>query len=140
MSYVDTGKPATKRHETVLFLHGNPASSYLWCNIIPHISPGFRCVAPDLIGFGQSGKHDIAYRFIDHADYLKAFISAVLPTDKLILVVQDWGSALGFNWACLNPNRVAGLVFSEFLRPFPTWDDLVAEPAQGHFKKFRESH
>jgi haloalkane dehalogenase len=138
MTYIDTGAPQTDRQEIALFIHGNPVSSYLWRNIIPHLSPQVRCVAPELIGFGSSGKPSIPYRFTDHAAYLSAFISAILPDQKLILIVQDWGSALGFNWASQNQNRVLGLAFWEFLRPFPTFDDLVGGPSQVLYRKFRD--
>jgi haloalkane dehalogenase len=138
MTYIDTGAPQTDRQEVALFIHGNPVSSYLWRNIIPHISPKLRCVAPDLIGFGSSGKPSIPYRFTDHAAYISAFISAILPNEKLILIVQDWGSALGFHWASHNENRVLGLAFWEFLRPFPTFDDLVLGPSQALYRKFRD--
>jgi haloalkane dehalogenase len=137
MTYVDTGSPTKNRKEVALFLHGNPTSSYYWRNVIPHVSPEVRCIAPDLIGFGQSGKPDIAYRFVDHVKYLEAFISAVLPTGKIIIVAQDWGTALGFNWAYLNQNRIVGLAFSEFLRPYPTWDDMRG-PARTMFEKIRD--
>src|ERR1700753_1550861 len=100
MAYVDTQKPFNKGNasdHTVVFLHGNPTSSYLYRNIIPHISPDYRCVAPDLIGMGASDKPKIGYYFVDHANYLAAFLDAVVPTGRIILVVHDWGSALGFN-------------------------------------------
>ncbi|KAE9379859.1 putative Haloalkane dehalogenase [Stipitochalara longipes BDJ] len=137
MTYIDTGSPQTDRKEVALFLHGNPASSYIWRNIIPHVSPTIRCIAPDLIGMGQSGKPSIPYHFINHAEYLAAFISAILPTEKLTLVVHDWGSALGLNWAFLNQSRVSRLVLSEFVRPYLSWNEL-AGPAQTMFKKFRD--
>lgn len=138
MTYIDTGAPQTDRQEVALFIHGNPVSSYLWRNIIPHISPYHRCIAPDLIGFGSSGKPSIPYRFTDHAAYLSAFISTVLPDQKLILIVQDWGSALGFNWASQNSERVLGIAFWEFLRPFPKFDDLVTGPSQALYRSFRD--
>ncbi|KAN0089613.1 alpha/beta-hydrolase [Hyaloscypha variabilis] len=138
MTYIDTGAPQTNRQELALFIHGNPVSTYLWRNIIPHVSPKLRCIAPDLIGFGSSGKPSIPYRFRDHAAYLSAFIDAILPNQKVILIVQDWGSALGFNWASQNSNRVLGLAFWEFLRPFPTFDDLVRGPSQTLYRNFRD--
>lgn len=138
MTYIDTGAPQTDDQEVALFIHGNPVSSYLWRNIIPHVSPRVRCVAPELIGFGSSGKPSIPYRFTDQAAYLSAFISAILPNDKVILIVQDWGSAIGFNWASQNEEKVLGLAFWEFLRPFPTFDDLVGGPSQTLYRKFRD--
>jgi haloalkane dehalogenase len=91
MSYVDVGEG-----EPIVFLHGNPTSSYLWRNIIPHVSDIGRCLAPDLIGMGQSGRSPTySYRFVDHARYLDAWFDA-MNLSKAILVVHDWGSALGF--------------------------------------------
>jgi haloalkane dehalogenase len=90
MNYVDVlGSKMAYRDEGVsgagkpvaLFLHGNPTSSYLWRNVIPHVAPYLRCVAPDLIGFGNSGKPDIPYRVEDHARYLQAFIEALKLSD-----------------------------------------------------------
>lgn len=141
MAYVDTGKPLNSEHATegtVVFLHGNPTSSYLYRNIIPHVSPKFRCVAPDLIGMGASDKPRIEYRFVDHARYLSKFFDAVIPSGKIILVIQDWGSALGFDWAYQHQNRVAGLAFMEFIRPFPTWDSMIMGKMQETFRSFRD--
>ena len=137
MAYVDTTN-ASNSTTTAVFLHGNPTSSYIWRNIIPHISTQQRCVAPDLIGMGRSDKPDIAYRFVDHARYIDAFLDVVVPTGKVLLVVQDWGSALGLHWACRNPGRVAGIALMEFIRPFETWNDMGGEgPSQDLFKAFR---
>src|SRR5262245_1269456 len=94
MSYVEAGT----RGPVVLFLHGNPTSSYIWRNIIPHVAPVARCIAPDLIGFGRSGKPDIEYRFVDHVRYLDAFLAA-LGIEELAFVAQDWGTALAFHHA-----------------------------------------
>ena len=82
----------------ILFLHGQPTSSYLWRNVIAHVSPHGRCIAPDLIGMGRSDKPDLAYQFTDHARYLDAFIDA-LDLRDVTLVIHDWGSGLGFHWA-----------------------------------------
>lgn len=120
-----------------LFLHGNPTSSYIWRNIIPHVAPVARCIAPDLIGFGQSGKPDIAYRFADHARYLDAFLEAAGLTSAY-LVAQDWGTALAFHLAARRPDFVRGLAFMEFIRPMPTWEDFHQSPAAREtFRKFR---
>jgi haloalkane dehalogenase len=120
-----------------LFLHGNPTSSYIWRNIIPHVAPVARCIAPDLIGFGQSGKPDIAYRFADHARYLDAFLEAAGLTSAY-LVAQDWGTALAFHLAARRPNFVRGLAFMEFIRPMTTWNDFHQLPAAREiFRKFR---
>ena len=91
MHYVEEGEG-----DPVLFLHGNPTSSYLWRNVIPHVSPQARCIALDLIGMGRSDKPDIEYRFFDHARYVEGFIEALGLTD-LTLVMHDWGSGLGFH-------------------------------------------
>jgi haloalkane dehalogenase len=135
MAYVDQGK-GNADTPVALFLHGNPTSSFLWRNVIPHIAPQVRCIAPDLIGFGDSDKPDIAYRVEDHARYLQAFIE-VLELNDVILVVHDWGSALGLDWARRHPERVRGLALMEFLAPMPTWLDLHAQPYE-FFKTFRD--
>ena len=99
-AYVDVGAgPA------VLFLHGNPTSSYLWRDVISHVAPHGRCIAPDLIGMGSSDKPDIAYRIEDHARYLEGFVEALGLTET-VLVLHDWGSALGLDWARRHPGRV----------------------------------
>jgi haloalkane dehalogenase len=139
MAYVDTGMPSATA-PTVVFLHGNPTSSYLYRNIIPHISPIARCIAPDLIGFGDSGKMPSnAYYIRDHVRYIAAFLDAVVPKEKkeqFFLVIHDWGSALGFDWASKNPSRVAGLVFMEFICPGMSINDLPEEP-RAAFTGFR---
>ena len=120
-----------------LFLHGNPTSSYIWRNVLPHVMPVARCIAPDLIGFGQSGKPDIEYRFADHVRYLDAFIEAA-GIDSAYLVAQDWGTALAFHLAARRPDLVRGLAFMEFIRPMRTWDDFhQAEAARETFRRFR---
>jgi haloalkane dehalogenase len=122
-----------------LFLHGNPTSSYIWRNIIPQVAPVAHCIAPDLIGFGQSGKPDIEYRFEDHVRYLDAFIAAAGITSAF-LVAQDWGTALAFHLAARRPDFVRGLAFMEFIRPMPTWDDFHqprTPERTATFRKFR---
>lgn len=134
MAYREMRRPETP---VVLFLHGNPTSSYIWRDIIPHVAPVAHCVAPDLIGFGQSGKPDIDYRFADHVRYLDAFIAASGITSAY-LVGQDWGSALAFHLAARRPNFVRGLAFMEFIRPAPTWEDFhQREVVREIFRKFR---
>ncbi|HEV2504751.1 MAG TPA: haloalkane dehalogenase [Mesorhizobium sp.] len=133
MSYVESGSTGP----TVLFLHGNPTSSYIWRSIIPHVSPVARCIAPDLIGYGQSGKPDIAYRFFDQVRYLDAFIER-LGLTHVVLVAQDWGTALAFHFAARRPQRVLGLAFMEFIQPFERWEDFHQRPqARELFKAFR---
>lgn len=112
IAYVDEGSGPV-----VLFLHGNPTSSYLWRNVIPHVvSAGYRAIAPDLIGMGDSGKPTIGYTFGDHAAYLDAFIEKAGLTD-LTLVVHDWGSGLGMRYARLNPDNVRAMAFMEAIIP-----------------------
>jgi len=139
MAYRETGKPGAP---VALFLHGNPTSSYLWRNILPLVAPVAHCIAPDLIGFGQSGKPDIAYRFFDHVRYLDALIDG-LRIDSTYLVVQDWGSALAFHLAARRPEFVRGMAFFEFIRPMPAWADFhendADDTARQTFKKFRTS-
>ena len=133
MAYVDTGEGGP----TAVFLHGNPTSSYLWRNVIPHVAPRARCVAPDLIGMGASGKAPGgSYRFADHAHYLDAWFDAVVPDGKVVLVIHDWGSALGFHWAHRHPARVAGIAYMEGIVQPITWDDWPEE-ARGIFQGFR---
>lgn len=119
MAYVDTGTgPA------VVFLHGNPTSSYLWRNVIAEVEDSARCLAPDLIGMGQSGKAPSGdYTFATHARYLDAWFDAVLPSEPVVLVIHDWGSALGFYWAQRHPDRVKGIVYMEAIVMPLTWDD-----------------
>jgi haloalkane dehalogenase len=132
MAYVDTGEASGK---TVVFLHGNPTSSYLWRNIIPHVASKARCIAPDLIGMGRSGKPSIEYCLADHARYLGAFLEAIVPDGPIILVIHDWGSALGLDWARHHYDRVSGIVLMEFITHL-RWDDFPEQP-RAAFKAFR---
>ena len=131
MAYADAGEGPT-----VLFLHGNPTWSFIWRNVIPHVAPQARCIAPDLMGMGRSGKPKIAYRVEDHARYLQAFIET-LELDGIVLVMHDWGSALGLDWARRHPARVRGLALMEFITPIPTWLDM-GERGAAFFKAFRD--
>ncbi|MET4065881.1 haloalkane dehalogenase [Bradyrhizobium sp. S3.2.6] len=134
MAYRETGAEGAP---VALFLHGNPTSSHIWRNILPLVSPVAHCIAPDLIGFGQSDKPDIAYRFFDHVRYLDAFIEQRGITSAY-LVAQDWGTALAFHLAARRPDLVRGLAFMEFIRPMPTWQDFhQADAARETFRKFR---
>lgn len=134
MAYREVRRSGTP---TALFLHGNPTSSYIWRNILPLVAAEAHCIAPDLIGFGQSGKPDIDYRFEDHVRYLDAFIAAA-GISSAYLVAQDWGTALAFQLAARRPGFVRGLAFMEFIRPMPTWDDFHQAPAAREtFRKFR---
>ena len=125
ISYVDTGAG-----DPVVFLHGNPTSSYLWRNVIPHVEGLGRCLAPDLVGMGDSGAApDGSYRFVDHARYLDAWFEA-LGLTNVTLVVHDWGSALGFYWAYRHPERVRGIAYMEaVVRPL-TWEEWRDESRQ----------
>jgi haloalkane dehalogenase len=116
LAFVDTGQG-----RPVVFLHGNPTSSFLWRDIIPHVAGESRCLAPDLVGMGQSGQAPAGgYRFVDHARYLDAWFDAMALRD-VTLVVHDWGSALGFHWARRHADRVRALVYMEaIVRPL-TW-------------------
>jgi len=117
MAYVEAGAG-----DPVVFLHGNPTSSYLWRNVIPHVEAVGRCLAPDLVGMGDSGRAPAgSYRFVDHARYLDAWFDAIVPARLVTLVVHDWGSALGFHWARRHPERVRGVVYMEALVRPVTW-------------------
>ncbi|TMA53801.1 MAG: haloalkane dehalogenase [Deltaproteobacteria bacterium] len=132
MAYVDTGAG-----DPVVFLHGNPTSSYLWRNVIPHVEGLGRCLAPDLIGMGDSGKAPTgSYRFVDHARYLDAWFDALGLTKNVTLVGHDWGSALGFSWAYRYPDRVKGLVYLEAIVKPLTWEEWP-EPARALFTALR---
>ena len=135
ISYVDTD-PGSDSGKPVVFLHGNPTSSYLWRNVIPHLEGESRCLAPDLMGMGESGRsEDGSYRFVDHARYLDAWFEALDLMD-VTLVVHDWGSGLGFHWAYRNPERVRSIVYMEaVVRPM-TWDEWP-ESARGIFEAMR---
>lgn len=132
MAYRETGSP---RDPVALFLHGNPTSSYIWRNIIPLVAPVAHCIAPDLIGFGQSGKPHIEYRFADHVRYLDAFL-AKAGISSAFVIAHDWGSALAFHLAARRPEFIHGLAFMEFIRPMPTWEDFDAAGRET-FQKFR---
>jgi haloalkane dehalogenase len=132
MAYREAGNPEVP---VALFLHGNPTSSFIWRNIIPLVAPVAHCIAPDLIGFGQSGKPDIEYRFADHVRYLDAFLDNA-GISSAYVIAQDWGTALAFHLAARRPELIRGLAFMEFTWPMPTWDDFHAD-AREIFQKFR---
>jgi haloalkane dehalogenase len=132
MAYVDTGAG-----DPMVFLHGNPTSSYLWRNVIPHVERLARCLAPDLIGMGQSGRSPSgSYRFVDHARYLDAWFEALGLTLNVTLVAHDWGSALAFYWAHRHPDRVKGIVYMEAVVQPVTWDEWP-EAARAIFQAMR---
>lgn len=131
MHYIDEGEG-----EPIVFLHGNPTSSYLWRNIIPYVTSLGRAIAPDLIGMGRSDKPDLDYRFIDHSRYVEGFIEA-LGLQRITLVLHDWGSALGFHYARTHDDNIRAMAFLEaILMPIESWSRMP-EKFQRIFKQFR---
>src|SRR3981189_2400371 len=120
MAYVDVGEG-----DPIVFLHGNPTPSYLWRNIIPYLLPFGRCLAPDYVGMGNSAvAPDSGYRYADHQRYVDAWFEKLEITSNVVLVLHDWGSALGFSWAQRHPEKVKGLVYMEaIVRSFFSWDE-----------------
>jgi len=119
--YIDEGSG-----DPILFLHGNPTSSYLWRNIIPYLVPHGRCIALDLIGMGKSDKPDIDYRFIDHSKYVEGFIEK-LDLSNLTLVIHDWGSALGFYYAMRHESNIKAIAFMEAMMKTFTWKGFPSD-------------
>jgi len=123
MAYVEIGKG-----DPIVFLHGNPDSSYGWRNVIPHVAGLGRCLAPDLIGMGDSDKlpdsGPDSYRFVEHRRYLDALLEALDVRERVTLVVHDWGSALGFDWANRHRDAVKGIVYMEALVLPLSWDEF----------------
>jgi haloalkane dehalogenase len=122
--------------EPIVFLHGNPTSSFLWRSVIPELTGQGRCLALDLIGFGRSGKPDIDYRFFDHARYLDAWFDA-MSLERVTFVGHDWGGALAFDWAARHPERVRGIAFMEAVVRPQTWDEWEPPEARDLWKAFR---
>ena len=132
MAYVDVGSG-----DPILFLHGNPTSSYLWRNVIPHVQELGRCLAPDLIGMGRSGSSpDGRYGFEDHRRYLDEWLETVGAKDRLTIVAHDWGSGLGFDWARRNPNAIKGIAYMEAIVRPVTWMEWP-EAARNIFQAMR---
>ena len=135
MAYVETGSG-----DPIVFQHGNPTSSYLWRNIIPHLTDQGRCIAVDLIGMGDSDKLDHpgpdSYRYVEHRDYLFAAWDALGVKDRVTFVIHDWGSALGFDWACQHPGSVLGIAYMEAIVKPLGWDDWP-DAAKAVFQGFR---
>jgi haloalkane dehalogenase len=135
MSFVDEGAG-----DPIVLLHGNPTSSYLWRNIIPHLTGLGRCVAPDLIGMGDSDKlknsGPDSYSFIEHRKYLDALLEEIGVTEKVTFVIHDWGSALGFDWAYRHPDKVKAIVYMEAIPVHYDWSDWP-EDASRIFQGFR---
>ncbi|CAN0395500.1 unnamed protein product, partial [Discosporangium mesarthrocarpum] len=126
--------------DPIVFLHGNPTSSYLWRNIMPHLENLGRCVAPDLIGMGDSDKLENpgpdSYRFVEHRDYLDDLLAHIGVTENVTLVIHDWGSALGFDWANRHRDAVFGIAYMEGIVTPVTWDDWP-EPSRPVFQGLR---
>lgn len=121
MHYVDVGEG-----DPIVFLHGNPTSSYLWRNVIPHLSDQARCIAPDLIGMGKSDHPDIAYRYDDQYRYLCGFLEALGIDSDVTVVLHDWGSGLGFRWVHEHEGSVKGIAFMEAMIRLFEWDRIPA--------------
>ncbi|WP_416899536.1 MAG: haloalkane dehalogenase [Minwuia sp.] len=124
MAYVEMGEG-----DPIVFLHGNPTSSYLWRNIMPHVAHLGRCIAPDLIGMGDSEKLPDSgpdrYRFVEHRQYLDGILEALGVTENAVLVIHDWGSGLGFDWANRHREGVQGICYMEaIVMPIPSWEDF----------------
>lgn len=135
MAYVDKGQG-----DPVVFLHGNPTSSYLWRDVIPHLAGRARCIAPDLIGMGESdklpGADPARYAYVVHRDYLDALLDALNVDERVTLVLHDWGSALGFDWAARHADRIKGIAYMEAIVKPLTWHEWP-EPSQPIFQALR---
>jgi haloalkane dehalogenase len=129
MAYSEMGEG-----DPIVFLHGNPTSSYLWRNIMPYAKDLGRCIAPDLIGMGDSDKLPDSgpdrYRFVEHRHHLDGLLDALGVTSNVTLVIHDWGSALGFDWANRHRDAMQGICYMEgIVQPIPTWDDFSPQAA-----------
>jgi haloalkane dehalogenase len=136
MAYMEQGEG-----DPIVFLHGNPTSSYLWRNIMPHLEGKGRLIAPDLIGMGDSDKLDDSgpgsYTYVEQRKYLFALLEELGVKENVTLIIHDWGSGLGFHWAHQNPDAVIGIAFMEaIVAPIPTWD-AFPEASQKIFQGFR---
>jgi haloalkane dehalogenase len=135
MAYIEVGKGSP-----IVFLHGNPSSSYLWRNVIPHLQELGRCIAPDLIGMGDSEKLPTSgpgsYTFVEHRSFLDALLEELNVNEQVTLVLYDWGSALGFDWANRHRPAVKGIAYMEAIVRPRTWNDWP-EAARGTFQALR---
>ena len=135
MAYAEMGEG-----DPIVFLHGNPTSSYLWRNIMPAVASFGHCLAPDLIGMGDSDKLDDSgpdrYTFAEHARYLDALLEALGVKENVVFVIHDWGSALGFHWANRHRSAVKGICYMEAIVRPVSWDEFPAD-ARGVFQGFR---
>ncbi len=139
MAYIDEGDG-----DPIVFLHGNPTSSYLWRNVMPHLAGQGRLIAPDLIGMGDSDKlpnpGPDSYTFVEHRRYLDALLEHLGVAERVTLVIHDWGSALGFDWANRHRDAVLGIAYMEaIVRTFDAWD-WFPEAARGIFQGFRSEN
>jgi haloalkane dehalogenase len=135
MAYLEAGEG-----DPIVFLHGNPTSSFLWRNVIPHVQALGRCIAPDLIGMGDSDKlpdsGPASYSFAEHRRHLDALLEALGVRDRVVLVLHDWGSALGFDWANRHRDAVRGIAYMEAIVGQRRWEDWP-EPARDFFRALR---
>lgn len=136
MACVDEGEG-----DPIVFLHGNPTSSYLWRNVMPHLADQGRIIAPDLIGMGDSAKlpnsGPDSYTFVEHRGYVDALLDKIGVEDRVTFVIHDWGSALGFDWANRHRDRVLGIAYMEaIVRPIPSWSEWP-DAARRVFEGFR---
>ena len=136
MAYLEAGEG-----DPIVFLHGNPTSSYLWRDIWPHVRDKGRIIVPDLIGMGDSDKlpdpGPDSYRFVEHREYLWALLEQLGVTENVVLVIHDWGSGLGFDWAANHPDAIRGIMYMEAITgPVASWDDWP-EAARGIFQSMR---
>ncbi len=136
MAYIEEGEG-----DPIVFLHGNPTSSFLWRNVIPELAGTGRCIAPDLVGMGRSeplpDSGPDSYRFVEHRQYLDGVLEALGVTENVTLVIHDWGSALGFDWARRHPEAVAGIAYMEaIVSTVKSWDHWP-EAARGIFQSMR---
>ena len=136
MAYVDEGEG-----DAIVFLHGNPTSSYLWRNVMPHLADQGRIIAPDLVGMGDSDKLNDSgadsYTFVEHRRYLFGLLDQLNLGNRVTLVIHDWGSALGFDWAHQNQDRMLGVAYMEaIVTTIDSWDDWP-DAATDIFKAMR---
>src|SRR5262245_3958055 len=136
MAYVEVGEG-----DPIVLLHGNPTSSYLWRNVLPHLQPLGRCIAPDLIGMGDSDKLPDSgpgsYRFVEHRRYLDALLESLGVRERVTFVIHDWGSALGFDWSYRHRDAVKSIAYMEAIVQPQSWDHWDALNARSTLKALR---
>ena len=135
MSYIDEGEG-----DAIIFQHGNPTSSYLWRNVMPHLEGQGRLIACDLIGMGDSEKltnsGPDSYNYFEHRDFLFTLLEELNIGKQVVFVIHDWGSALGFDWSFQNQDRIQGIAYMEGIVKPVTWDEWP-ENATKVFQGFR---